>query len=328
MCTARQLQTMTFPPLATYIDGLILEGLTVLGGKPKLGKSWWGLRAAVTIATGGIAFGNPARAVTAAPVLYLALEDGPARLQDRLAHLLAPGEPWPDALTVADRWPRFDAGGLGMLAEAVDQDGYRVVVVDTLGRVRSPRAGRGDAYLEDTKAIAAVHDLARERPGLAVVLIHHNRKADHPDDYIDALSGTTGITGAADHVAVLQRSRGEADAVLRFTSRDAAEHDTAFGFDGYGWTELGPAAEHDLSKARAAVLDALDALSGEGSLTEISEQAGRDKAGTLRLLRGLAADGLVYQDGDRGPWKRRQLEQQDNTGVVELSELFDPQDGS
>jgi RecA-family ATPase len=293
---------MTFPPQVAYIDGLILEGLSVLGGKPKLGKSWFGLRGAVTIATGGIAFGNPGRAVTAAPVLYLALEDGPARIQDRLAHLLAPDEPWPNDLTVADRWPRFDAGGRDMLAEAVDQDGYRVVFVDTLGRVRSPRAGRGDAYLEDTEAIAAVHDLARERPGLAVVLIHHNRKADHPDDYIDALSGTTGITGAADHVAVLQRARGEADAVLRFTSRDAAEHDTAYSFSDGCWTELGAAAEYAQSKARRAALDALRTLGGTAGLSEIADEMGGTKQNTAKLLRGLETDGLVKQDGPRGPW--------------------------
>src|SRR5690606_31243854 len=127
-----------------------------------------------------------------------------ARVQSRLRRITAPGETWPEALTIATTWPRFDADGLELLAELIDSGGYRVVVIDTLGRVRTPRKGK-DGYQEDTDAIGQIHDLARERPGLAVLVIHHNRKDDSPDDYIDALSGTTGITGVADHIAVLQR---------------------------------------------------------------------------------------------------------------------------
>ena len=63
LITGAQLQTKTFPPTVKYIDGFILEGLGILGGKPKLGKSWWALSAAVTIAAGGVAFGDPNREV-------------------------------------------------------------------------------------------------------------------------------------------------------------------------------------------------------------------------------------------------------------------------
>jgi hypothetical protein len=171
-----------------------------------------------------------------------------------------------------------------------------------LGKVRSPRRGK-DSYQEDSDAISQIHDLARERPGLGIVLIHHNRKDDHPDDYIDALSGTTGITGVADHIAVLQRGRGEADAVLRFTSRDAAEHDTAYGFDAGAWTELGSAAAYHLTKARRSALDALTALGGTATLNEIAEEMRGTKQNTLKLLRGLESDGLARQENQRGPWK-------------------------
>lgn len=317
MLTAAELQTMTFPARQSYIDGIVLEGVTVIGGKPKLGKSWFVLRAGITIASGGVAFGNPLRGVTAAPVLYLGLEDGPKRLQDRLA-ALEPGQ-WPDSLTVVDTWPRFDAGGIDLLAEVVDSDGFRVVVIDTLARVRTPRKGK-DSYQEDSDAIGQIHDLTRERPGLAVVLVHHNRKDDTPDDYIDALSGTTGITGVVDHIAVLQRGRGEADAVLRFTSRDADEHDTAFGFDSGCWTELGTAAEHDLTRARKAVLDAVIDLR-EAGVTDIAAMVDRPKGNTLRLLRALEEEGLIYQDGARGPWKPSNLSNSDNSELSQLSEL-------
>ena len=303
MFTAAELQTKTFAPRVAYIDGLILEGLTIFGGKPKLGKSWWALRAALTIATGGVAFGSQGRDVRPAKVLYLALEDGEARLQDRMTQLCGPGEAWPNEMTVITVWPRFDAGGIDLLAELVDADGYEVVIIDTLGRVRTPRKGR-DTYQEDTDALSAIHDMVRERPGLAVVLIHHNRKDDSPDDYIDALSGTTGVSGAVDHIAVLQRGRGQADAVLRFTSRDATEHDTAYAFAEGQWTELGSAVEYEMSKARRAVLEAVTSMES-ATLTEIALEVRRDISLTRRMLIGLAEERLVYQDGERGPWKPR-----------------------
>ena len=64
---------------------------------------------------------------------------------------------------------------------------------------------------------------------------------DNPADFIDALSGSTGITGVVDHIAMLRRGRGEADAVFHFTSRDAPEHETAVQLDGWMWSELGMA---------------------------------------------------------------------------------------
>ena len=320
MIRASELQNMEFPPPIAYVDGLVLEGLGILGGKPKLGKSFWAFRAGLAIASGGIAFSNPIRAVQQAPVLYLALEDGRARLQDRIDKLFAPGEVWPDALTLTTVWPRFDEDGLDLLADAIDTDGYRVVFIDTLARVRTARKGK-DSYQEDSDAMTLIHDLVRERPGLAVVVIHHNRKDDKPDDYIDALSGTTGITGVVDHIAVLQRTRGEADAVLRFTSRDAAEHDTAFSFNGGAWTELGTAAEYDISKARKEVLETV-ALLDAAALTDIADMAKKDKSLTLRMLRGLEEDRLVHQEGKGGPWRHGPNGQQ-SPQLTELTELTD-----
>ena len=63
MFTAAELQEMTFAEPKSYIEGLIHEGFGIFGGKPKLGKSWWAMRASITIATGGVAFGNPDRDV-------------------------------------------------------------------------------------------------------------------------------------------------------------------------------------------------------------------------------------------------------------------------
>ena len=60
-------------------------------------------------------------------------------------------------------WPRLANGGLDMLAELIDTDDYKVVITDTLGRVRVPRGGR-DSYQEDSDALSILHDLVQQRP--------------------------------------------------------------------------------------------------------------------------------------------------------------------
>jgi RecA-family ATPase len=300
MMSAAHLQTMTFPPLKSYIDGLIVEGFGIIGGKPKLGKSWWALRAAITIASGGIAFGNPERQVDQVPVMYLALEDSPRRLRDRLDRLIGPDNTWPIDLRLVTSWPRLDKGGLELLSDAVETDGYKVVIVDTLARVRAPRKGR-DAYQEDSDAMSQVHQLVTEREGLALWVVHHAKK-EGAEDFIDEISGTTGIAGVVDHVALLRRGRGEADAVIHFTSRDAAEHDTAYSFNGGSWTEIGPAAAHEASKAERDLIDALTRLAPV-TLSDLAAYLEKKAPTVLEQLKRLEKAGRVRQAGERGPWE-------------------------
>jgi hypothetical protein len=82
---AETLLGMTFTPLEYVIPGYVVEGLTVLGGKPKLGKSWWAYDASIAVATGGRAMG--AVECEQGDVLYLALEDNQRRVQSRLETL-------------------------------------------------------------------------------------------------------------------------------------------------------------------------------------------------------------------------------------------------
>jgi hypothetical protein len=93
---------------------------------------------------------------------------------------------------------------------------------------------------------------------------------------------------------VLQRGRGEADATLRFSSRDEPEHDTAYGFDRGVWSELGSAAVYELSKARRELYEGLAQLEDLGestSLTELASLVAKTKPTVLGLLRGQLSRG-------------------------------------
>src|SRR5258708_19570344 len=69
------------PPVKWAIPGILPEGLTLLCGKPKMGKSWLVLGFALGIACGGYVLGKVN--VEQGYVLYLSLEDNERRLQRR-----------------------------------------------------------------------------------------------------------------------------------------------------------------------------------------------------------------------------------------------------
>ena len=135
LVNAAELLALTFPPQRWAVPGIVAEGLNLLVGPPKLGKSWFALNLAVAISTGGVALGRVP--VDQGPVLYLALEDSRRRLQDRLAKVLQ-GSPAPETLHFITEWNRLDDGGDQKLRAHLDE------YPDTRsGRRRRLGAGQG-----------------------------------------------------------------------------------------------------------------------------------------------------------------------------------------
>lgn len=215
---AAWLMQQQFPPTKYVVPGIIPEGMTLLVAAPKIGKSWMVLGLGVELSNGGNAFGvipvgNPR------PVLYLALEDGKRRLQDRLIRL--------NTSEVSHRLQFMTELATGQVIATIrdfmqKHDGLDpVVILDTLGKVMPP-AGNGSQYGHDYSVLSALKATSDAVPGSSLVIVHHTRKMDG-GDFLDAVSGTQGIAGAADTVLVLKRERHDDRATLQVTSRDAAE---------------------------------------------------------------------------------------------------------
>ncbi|OJY40309.1 MAG: DNA repair protein RadA [Pseudonocardia sp. 73-21] len=233
------------------VPGVIAEGVNLLAGAPKIGKSWLSLGLAVAVATGGKAFGSID--VPEGDVLYLALEDTGRRLQSRLCKVLDERDA-PERLTLETECPRFPEGGAHIRAWLDERPEARLVVVDVLARMRGVDNSTS-AYSADYAAVTQVKQIADDY-GIALVLVHHVRKAAS-EDYLTEVSGTNGIAGAADAVLVLKRSRGEADGALHVTGRDVDETEYALTFDAElgSWKVLpGPALDHLVSDTRKKLL--------------------------------------------------------------------------
>jgi RecA-family ATPase len=82
LTSAAELLAREFKEPKYAVPHLIAEGLTILAGKPKTGKSWAALDFAVAVAGGYSALGNID--CQQGDVLLLALEDNERRLHQRL----------------------------------------------------------------------------------------------------------------------------------------------------------------------------------------------------------------------------------------------------
>lgn len=222
------LDAQDFPPLRFHVPGVLPEGATFLVGPPKIGKSWFVLAIGLAVAAGGRVLGQE---VDRRPVLYLALEDGDRRLQDRCRMLLGPGERIPPAfeyltaiqpgtvLATVTAWFERHPG-----AEPL-------VILDTLGKVMPPALIGESAYQRDYRVGGALKRLTDEQPGSALLINHHDRKAGS-EDFVDRVSGTNGLAGSADSILVLARPRHDTTGALAVTGRDVPEGEYSLRFDG------------------------------------------------------------------------------------------------
>src|SRR5262245_53573898 len=169
--TAEALMAKQFAPIKSVVPGVLVEGLTLFAGKPKIGKSWLLLHAAIAVATGGFTLGDIH--CIEGDALYCALEDNERRLKSRLCKLLWT-RPGPTRLHLRTQMPRLAAGGLAIIEQWIEsmEKKARLVIIDTLAMVRAPKGKTQTDYDADYNAVLALRDLAAKH-GLAIVVVHH-----------------------------------------------------------------------------------------------------------------------------------------------------------
>lgn len=245
---AQELMRMRLPPTKYYVEGLIPEGLTILAASPKTGKSLLCTDLGVSICNGTEFLGFP---TTPAGCLLLALEDSESRLQQRLTKILD-GRPVPDELYLKTKAPNMGSGLFEMLDDYLQQHpAIQVVIIDTLQMVRGAE-GTPDtySYSHDYQDLAALKNYADSRH-LALILIHHTRKASDPDVF-SQISGTQGVAGAADTNIVISRQRNKDEAILSITGRDVPEREISIQLDkeSFRWMSLGDAEDRRRQRER------------------------------------------------------------------------------
>jgi hypothetical protein len=230
--TSDWLNDQTFPELQFAVPDLISEGLGLLVGPPKKGKSFLVGNLAIAVAAGGQALGHIP--VKQRPVLVLALEDGHRRLQARYREING-GQRIPSGITFVTKATPQEC--IAVIIEYLNRyrDERPLIILDTLGKVKQARRSGDEAFQVDYALGSQFKSLIDSAPGSTLLVIHHTRKATAAD-FIDLVSGTQGLAGSVDFILALQRNRHEHDAVLSVTGRDITENEYALVAErGYLW---------------------------------------------------------------------------------------------
>lgn len=216
------------------VPGLVPEGVTVLAGPPKVGKSCLALGLALAVANGTEALG--CMRVVHGAVLYLALNDTERALCTRVDKALGQAR-MPGALELVIGQPPVptESAVARWLERTPDA---RMVVIDTYARAAGATPPGMTAYDADRAALGRYKALA-DRYGVAIVLVHHMRKTA-PDGVLAEVCGTHGLAGAADATLALTRGGGQRDGVLTVTGHDIeigeVEYAVDFDPETYAWS--------------------------------------------------------------------------------------------
>ena len=199
------------PPV---IDGLLYPGTYLFAGAPKVGKSFLMAQLAYHVSMGLPLWGCPVHKGT---VLYLALEDDHRRLQGRLYRMF--GMEGADDLRFAVYAKQLGVGLEEQLKKFVrEHPDTKLIIIDTLQKIREA-GGDKYSYANDYEVVGKLKRLA-DACGVCLLLVHHTRK-QQADDKFDMISGTNGLSGAADGAFLLQKEKRTDDtATLDVVGRD------------------------------------------------------------------------------------------------------------
>lgn len=206
------LMDMKLPPTKFCVETLLPQGISILGGAPKIGKSWLVLDLCVRIAKGEAIWNLSTQKGT---TLYLCLEDPLNRIQQRLCMLT---DEVPENAYFATAAGTLADGLCEQIRNFVSEHPDTVLVaVDTFQIVRANNTDT--SYANDYDDVRQMKQLADELE-ISILLVHHLRKQGDSDP-LNKISGTTGISGAMDAIFVLDKSKRNADtATLVCTGRD------------------------------------------------------------------------------------------------------------
>ncbi len=295
--SAAALMEMEFPPTRWVVPDVLPEGVTLLVGKPKKGKSWMALGMCESVAVGGVALGT--KRVEQGDTLYLALEDNVKRLRKRLKKVLD-GRAAPERMHLHTEWPRLDEGGAEALDEwLTEHPDARLVVIDTLAKIRRP-VGGANVYAEDYAALEQLLPLAAKH-GVAIVVVHHLRKAAAADP-MDEITSSTGLTGGVDGFLILRRTPGSKGPTLYVDGRDIeepTEYALHWNLNTATWTIEGTAEEVHVSKERGDILLTLNRSPEPMTPKQVSEVLGASYSSTKKLMWTMLGDGQLVKD-DKG----------------------------
>jgi hypothetical protein len=214
-----------YPPQRWLVDGLIADGLTMLGGSPKSGKSYLAYALALAVCRKGLWCQE--WAVDAGPVTYVALEDEESDTFQRLNEL-APGVRIPPGMLRfvhgITNVPSFGEGFLDWVEQTLQAHTPRLLIIDPISYLYVLKKNGGQ--FEETKDMLFPLRWLGKKYQCAIVCVDHRRKRSRDDISIfDTLHGSIAKIAVADGLLMVDREDNEITiAALIRRGRDQTLH--------------------------------------------------------------------------------------------------------
>lgn len=239
---AETLLSTTMSKTMFIVENLIPQGVSVLSGASKIGKSWLMLWLGLQISQGLSVWEMPTKQCD---VLYMSLEDTHRRIKDRLYSLT---DTAPNNLHFAVMCRLIGSGLEKQITDFLsDHPKTKLVIIDTLQKVRDSKGSAG-MYGNDYDDISSIKRIADEF-NISIILVHHLRKLRDGDDPFNEVSGSTGIIGAADTNFILKRRRSGNEATLLASGRDVEYQELTLQFNNLVWELVERKNSEEIQKA-------------------------------------------------------------------------------
>ncbi len=240
--TAKELSLKKLSELYVVVKELLGQGLSVLAGQRKLGKSWMILYLCYCVCTGQPFLGFE---TIKSACWYLALEDSDRRLQERMEKLFGDKD-IPENLHYSFYCEPIDKGLIEQLEKKLrEYPDIKLIVIDTLQKVRGVKKNNQNDYDYDYKEIGKLKDFA-DKHNICILVVHHLRKMKDYSDPFNNVSGSVGITGAADTTIILYKDDfKDENAHFVTQSRDFEGIEKILFFNDCKWEVIGDSIDFD-----------------------------------------------------------------------------------
>jgi len=166
-----------------------------------------------------------------------------------------------------------------------------------LAKMRPVPGRHEQAYAADYRAIEGAQRLAGQYQ-VGIVFNHHLRKMSSEDDAFDDVSGTLGLTGAADTIILMKRHSGLTKICVRGRDIEEAEFAAEFNRNTCRWRLVGEAEDVFRSHERQRIIAALKQAAPDpmsiGDIMAATER--RDRNATKSLLHKMKTAGEVTSE--------------------------------
>ena len=228
------LMTTELPPMQWAVSGILPEGFVCMAGRPKAMKSWTALKLCYAIQNGTEFLGH---LTMQGDAIYFGLEDSKRRIQDRVKKLGFSKLNHPQMVLGGDV-PYLTFGFEECLENWIkSKKNPRLVVIDTLARIKPRQSKSGTAYDQDNLLLNGIQKLAVQN-NLTVLFITHLSKSSQEYSF-DKIQGSVGVQGMTDAMWMLDRGDGvNSKASLKGRGRDILDFEYALNWDGVSMSYL------------------------------------------------------------------------------------------